>query len=58
MAPGEPLTERDYQALEARWITRDLADIAQLRRVNSREGALLVGRAGAGDFSGHRDPEL
>ena len=58
MAYGDPLTERDYQALEARWITRGLADLAQIRRVNSREGALLVGRAGAGDFSGIAIPNF
>ena len=37
---GTPLSEQDYKALEARWITRELADSAQLRRVDDQEGAL------------------
>ena len=48
-----PLEESDYAALDARWVTRELADAALLRRVTSLYGAELVGQTGrAGDYSG------
>jgi len=47
-----PLSEKDYLALERCYITRDLADRACLRRVDSEEGGRLVGRNGHGDYSG------
>ncbi len=50
---GGPLNDTDYGGLEKRWITRELADAALLRRVNSLEGAEHVGREGrSGDYSG------
>jgi predicted P-loop ATPase len=50
---GGPLSEADYAALEARWISREEADAAFLRRVNSIDGSLLVGKEGrVGDYSG------
>jgi predicted P-loop ATPase len=50
---GGPLLEDDYRGLEARWITREIADAAFLRRVVSIDGAELVGREGrAGDYAG------
>ena len=41
---GSDLAPSDFAALEARWIDRDLALAAQLRRVDSPTGAELVGR--------------
>ena len=38
---GQDLTEADYRALDARWITRELADEAGLRRVDSLTGRLI-----------------
>jgi hypothetical protein len=32
---GGPLTEADYAALEASWITREIVDQAMLRRVDA-----------------------
>lgn len=56
---GDPLGEADYAALEARWITRDAADAALLRRVDSPQGAEFVGQAGrAGDYAGILIPYL
>ena len=43
---GEPLLDSDYAALEARWISREQADAAFLRRVDTFEGAQLIGQAG------------
>jgi predicted P-loop ATPase len=45
------LTEQDYANLEARWITRDFAARAQLRRVDSATGAATVGRKN-GNYAG------
>jgi predicted P-loop ATPase len=45
------LTEQDYASLEARWISRELATRAQLRRVDSATGEATVGRRG-GDYAG------
>jgi hypothetical protein len=42
-----------YQALDARWISREQADGALLLRVNSIDGAAIVGKEGKpGDYSG------
>jgi hypothetical protein len=41
---GSGLTPADYAALEARWIDRELADRAGLRRVDSLTGGEIVGR--------------
>jgi predicted P-loop ATPase len=50
--PGDPLLTADYEALLARWIDRGTAREQQLRRVDSITGARLMGRKGAGDYSG------
>ncbi|MBZ5577382.1 MAG: DUF3854 domain-containing protein [Acidobacteriia bacterium] len=49
---GHPLEEKDYRNLEARWITRELANQALLRRVSSEEGAAVVGHRGGRDCAG------
>ena len=49
---GGPLTESDYRCLEASWISREIADSAMLRRVDSLEGCELVGQKGKRDCSG------
>lgn len=54
---GGPLTEADYQQLEARWLTRELADEARIRRVDSATGLQLMGKK-KGDFSGLLIPYL
>jgi hypothetical protein len=41
---GNPLNEADYASLEARWIDRDLAKQAGIRRVSSEEGRMMFGR--------------
>jgi predicted P-loop ATPase len=46
------LTDDDYAALQRSFINRELADAAGIYRVTSIEGRDLVGRRGAGDFSG------
>jgi hypothetical protein len=48
---GSNLTEPDFASLEARWIDRQVAQRALLRRVDSVNGAELVGRKG-GNYSG------
>jgi hypothetical protein len=45
-------TEQDYASLEARWISRELATRAQLRRVDSVTGEATVGRRKGGDYAG------
>jgi hypothetical protein len=50
-ALGSDLTTTDYAALEARWIDRELADRAGLRRVDSLTGGDIVGRKGS-DYAG------
>jgi hypothetical protein len=50
-AAESSLTEQDYATLEARWISRELATRAQLRRVDSTTGEATVGRKG-GDYAG------
>jgi len=49
---GKPLTKADYKALEARWITPELADLARIRRVDDQEGAAVLSRNGHGNYSG------
>jgi hypothetical protein len=49
---GGPLTEDDYAALVASWITSEVADAAMLRRVNSEEGREVVGQKGTRDCAG------
>ncbi len=49
--PGEGLTPADYAVLEARWIDRELADRAGLRRVDSLTGGEIVGRK-SGNYAG------
>ena len=48
---GSALTPADYSALEARWIDRDLADRAGLRRVDSLTGGEVIGRK-SGNYAG------
>ena len=48
---GSDLAPSDFAALEARWIDRDLALAARLRRVDSAMGAELVGRK-TGNYAG------
>ena len=45
------MTATDLSHLEARWISRDLAEAAFLRRVDSVTGGELVGRK-RGDYGG------
>ena len=52
------LTDRDIAALASRWITSELAECARLYRVNSVDGAQLVGRNGAGNYSGLVVPNI
>lgn len=49
---GGDLSEADFRKLEGSWITRELAGQAMLRRVESAEGATIIGRNGRGDYSG------
>jgi len=46
------LTATDLEALAARWIPPELAEEAGLYRVDSIDGAQLVGRNGSGNFAG------
>jgi Domain of unknown function (DUF3854) len=48
---GSELIPKDYVALEARWINRELADSAQLRRVDSLSGREIIGRK-SGNMAG------
>ena len=48
---GSDLTTADYAALEARWIDRELANRAGLRRADSLTGGEIIGRKG-GNYSG------
>jgi len=50
-AAESSLTEQDYANLEARWISRELATRAQLRRADSATGEATVGRKGD-DYAG------
>lgn len=56
---GGPLTERDFEKLEREsWIDRDTAIIAGFKRVDSIEGAQLVGRNGPGNYAGIAIPNV
>ena len=48
---GSELTTADYADLEARWIDRDLAKQARLRRVDSMTGSEIIGRK-RGNYAG------
>jgi hypothetical protein len=48
---GSAPTGEDYARLEARWITREIADRQRLRRVDALEGREIVGRK-RGDCAG------
>lgn len=49
---GRPLSQADYAALSASWITPEMADAAMLRRVDEIEGREIVGRRGSLDCAG------
>lgn len=55
---GVVLTANDLAALHKSYITPDLAKQAGIFRVDSHEGAALVGRNGRGDYSGIVFPYL
>lgn len=52
------LLQRDIEAPASRWVSPELAEQAGLFRVNSIDGAALVGRNGAGDYSGIAIPNV
>ncbi len=49
---GGPLSESDHATLASSWITRDIADEAMLRRVDTYEGREVVGQRGTRDCAG------
>ncbi len=49
---GGPLTDADYAALLETWITREIADAAMLRRVDTHQGREVVGQKGHRDCAG------
>ena len=49
---GSPIIQSNYELLERSWISRDIADSAQIRRVNTEEGKEVVGRRDFEDYSG------
>lgn len=49
---GRPLADGDYAALEASWITKEIAGQAMLRRVDASEGRQIVGQKGNRDCAG------
>jgi uncharacterized protein (DUF927 family) len=49
---GRSLTEADYEVLCRSWISAELAQQALLRRVDSQEGAQIVGRRNDGSYCG------
>src|ERR1700680_3628397 len=49
---GGPLTSEDRATLARCGISTELAEAAFLRRVDSTEGAQIVGRNGAGEYGG------
>ena len=49
---GGPLTEQDYSALLACWITREIAHQAMLRRVDEHQGREVTGQKGKRDLAG------
>lgn len=50
--PGRPLTKSDLKKLASDWIDEPTAEAARLRRVNSTEGAEIVGRKDHGTYQG------
>jgi hypothetical protein len=55
----QDLTQQDYEQIFAqRWITRDLADRAGIKRVPSLEGVTLIGSRRPGDHSGLAIPNI
>jgi hypothetical protein len=55
---GSALTDVDYDSLSQRWITREIADAAGLRRVDSVLGAEQVGRKNNRTYSGILIPNV
>lgn len=49
---GTPLADADYAALEASWISREMADAAMLRRVNTVQGREVIAHKGRKDYAG------
>jgi len=49
---GNALTDADYASLERRWIDKDLAIAARIRRVDSDTGRSLVGRHDHASYEG------
>ncbi len=49
---GSSLTNADYASLARRWIDKDLADSAGIRRVDSDAGRLIVGRRDHSSYEG------
>ena len=54
---GSPLTEEDYKRLNERWITREIADLAGITRVDSYTAREMFGRR-RGDLSGIIIPNI
>lgn len=50
--PGDDLQSADFQNLASRWISRELAELAKIRRVDSDTGRLLVGRRDRSAYEG------
>jgi hypothetical protein len=40
---GGPLTDEDYASLATSWITKEIADVAMLRRVDAHQGREILG---------------
>ncbi len=49
---GNALTDTDYANLARRWIDRQLAEAARIRRVDSNTGRLLMGRRDHASYEG------
>lgn len=56
--PGTALTDADLEALRQSWIDRENAEKALLRRVNSLEGAELIGQNDGKDYAGIIFPNI
>jgi len=50
--PGTALTDADLANLARRWIDRDTAESARIRRVDSNTGRLLIGRRDHASYEG------
>lgn len=55
---GGPLLHEDYAALERSWISREIANSAQIRRVSNEEGKEILGRRDFEDYSGLMYPYM